>query len=306
MDSDKPSSTGRKHRFNPKPRSRGKTKAATASKTEMADDNDDSEVQRQQVLQHFNELGKHRRSKVVDKVQATFIHGGEQTVSIRGSDCPQDVGLEHNRESDLMDLDDSTEPSKDSSISAAGPSLANKSSEDDSKEYGKPRRTDTYHPTILPWRRPNSGDPDILDEAEFGEAATKYDENAINPASELGLLNPDDTSEKIRLLLLKLPKSLPSIKRSATAEGEQIQQGYSLKDLPPGHMGKMCVYKSGAVKLKLGETQFDVSPGTTISDAEEVVAVNAEKKEFLSLGDLDKRMIITPDVDDILDNEDLG
>lgn len=71
--------------------------------------------------------------------------------------------------------------------------------------------------------------------------------------------NPDDTSEKIRLLLLKLPKSLPSIKRSATAEGEQIEQGYSLKDLPPGQMGKMRVYKSGAVKLKLGETQYDVS-----------------------------------------------
>ncbi|KMS98899.1 hypothetical protein BVRB_3g067900 isoform B [Beta vulgaris subsp. vulgaris] len=190
----------------------------------MADDNDDSEVQRQQVLQRFNELS-----------------------------------------------------------------------------------TDTYYPVTLPWRKPNSGDPDILDEAEFGEAATEYDENAINPASELGLLNPDDTSEETRLMFLQLPNSLPSINRSATAEGEQIEQGYSLNDLPPGYMGKMRVYNSGAVKLKLGETQYDVSPGSTISDVQEVVAVNTEKKEFVSVGDLDKRMIITPDVDDILDKEkDLG
>lgn len=30
--------------------------------------------------------------------------------------------------------------------------------------------------------------------------------------------------------------------------------------MPGGYMGKMLVYKSGAVKLKLGETLFDVSP----------------------------------------------
>lgn len=32
-----------------------------------------------------------------------------------------------------------------------------------------------------------------------------------------------------------------------------------LEDLPAGHMGKMLVYKSGAVKLKLGDILYDVS-----------------------------------------------
>ena len=83
----------------------------------------------------------------------------------------------------------------------------------------------TYYPITLPLRQPNSGDPgilfeswktlsvflmqimallvyshlvihrsfvlllEILNENEFGEDAEKeYDENTINPASELGLL----------------------------------------------------------------------------------------------------------------------
>jgi len=30
-------------------------------------------------------------------------------------------------------------------------------------------------------------------------------------------------------------------------------------DLPGGYLGKMVVYKSGAIKMKLGETLYDVS-----------------------------------------------
>lgn len=96
--------------------------------------------------------------------------------------------------------------------------------------------------------------------------------------------NPDETSENVRLLYLQLPTSLPAIKRSATAKGKEMehssgpssghrgsmavnmgakgsssQHGCSLEDLNAGHMGKLLVYKSGAVKLKLGETLYNVS-----------------------------------------------
>lgn len=36
-------------------------------------------------------------------------------------------------------------------------------------------------------------------------------------------------------------------------------KGTSLEELPEGYMGKMLVYKSGAVKLKLGDILYDVS-----------------------------------------------
>ena len=41
---------------------------------------------------------------------------------------------------------------------------------------------------------------------------------------------------------------------------EGLVKGCNLEELSRGHMGKMLVYKSGAVKLKLGEVLLDVSP----------------------------------------------
>lgn len=37
------------------------------------------------------------------------------------------------------------------------------------------------------------------------------------------------------------------------------KEGCGLEELPDGYMGKMLVYKSGAVKLKLGDILYDVS-----------------------------------------------
>lgn len=73
------------------------------------------------------------------------------------------------------------------------------------------------------------------------------------------------------MLLLQLP-ALPLVKQSVSKKGkekvgtvttsEASTKGCNLEDLPGGYMGKMLIYKSGAVKLKLGETLYDVSPST--------------------------------------------
>lgn len=74
------------------------------------------------------------------------------------------------------------------------------------------------------------------------------------------------------MFLFQLP-SLPLAKRSASTKGNEkadgsttpprrkgdSEKGCSLEDLPAGFMGKMLVYKSGAVRMKLGDTLFDVS-----------------------------------------------
>lgn len=54
------------------------------------------------------------------------------------------------------------------------------------------------------------------------------------------------------MFFLQLPAILPMVKHSATSN-------VSLDELPAGLMGKMLVYKSGAIKLKLGDTLYDVS-----------------------------------------------
>ena len=74
------------------------------------------------------------------------------------------------------------------------------------------------------------------------------------------------------MLFLQLPPNMPTIKRSATADSQEVtkssgppggarnmQKPCSLSELPAGFMGKMLVYRSGAVKMKIGDSLFDVS-----------------------------------------------
>lgn len=204
------------------------------------------------------------------------------------------------------------------------------------KDYREPwDYAHTYYPTTVPWRRPYSGDPDILNEAEFGEVSRtlEYDETAINPASELGFLDLDEASENTRLIFFQLPPTLPVMKRSASAKGkekegtsaalDQIQRVpvasaaggkgssvrvatsqrlRSLEELPAGKMGKLVVYKSGALQLKLGDVLYDVSPGSDCSAAQDVVAINTKDKECCALGELHNRALITPAIDHLLDS----
>lgn len=76
-----------------------------------------------------------------------------------------------------------------------------------------------------------------------------------------------------QLIFMQLPPTLPLPRQSAKAEGGDgtassskplkntgfSSKGCSLNELPAGFMGKMLVYKSGAVKLKLGDHLYNVS-----------------------------------------------
>lgn len=91
------------------------------------------------------------------------------------------------------------------------------------------------------------------------------------------------------MFFLQLPATMPIIKHTATSEARDnasnskppegagqanrlkpsgiaasIEKSCRLEELPSGFMGKMLVYKSGAVKLKLGDTLYDVSTCYTI------------------------------------------
>lgn len=176
------------------------------------------------------------------------------------------------------------------------------------KEYTEPWDYYTNYPVTLPLRRPYSGNPELLDEEEFGEASRSltYDENSIKPAVELGLME-ENLEEK--MFFVQLPPAMPMLKQSVKTEGSEMAtssksskaRACSLNELSGGFMGKMLVYKSGAVKLKLGETLYNVSPGMDCSFAQDVVAVNTEEKYCSNIGELANRVIITPDVDSILD-----
>lgn len=74
------------------------------------------------------------------------------------------------------------------------------------------------------------------------------------------------------VFFLQLPPMVPMIKQSSTVENmgsgnvseqnsasQTRQKTCSMNELPSGSMGKLLVYRSGAVKLKLGDIIYDVS-----------------------------------------------
>lgn len=137
---------------------------------------------------------------------------------------------------------------------------------------------------------------ELLDEEEFGKASSsveEYDESKVNTAKELALGVRALTSATIsisnaiqslmwtlccprqdgdadgRMFFFQLPAALPLGRRpeATTTKGKETGgkmlgisgNRCSLDDLPAGFMGKMLVYKSGAIKMKLGDAIFDVS-----------------------------------------------
>ena len=137
---------------------------------------------------------------------------------------------------------------------------------------------------------------ELLNEEEFGgdSETTTHEENSTNPAEDLGLMVSNlkindqyyivksflihlrvglqEENQEASMFFLQLPPTVPMIKRAPTANDQKVtdssrppggahtvKKACALNELPEGFMGKMLVYRSGAIKLKLGDTFYDVS-----------------------------------------------
>ncbi|KAM1368334.1 hypothetical protein PS1_001681 [Malus domestica] len=320
MDNDDPSH--RRRRFIPRVQPRKKL-GSTAPTPDVGDGGDGGQETRQvqTLLSQHNE-----RRRVVEKkssLQVAFGPGGAgaSSTSIRTFGAAKDGNDGKSGSVVLKDSDDD-EQNLSTLPSASTEAETDVTMEDAIDPEAEPLQgvkntecwdyENTYYPTTLPLRQPNSGDPEILNENEFGEDAEKeYDENTINPASELGLL---EEKEKAKLLFIQLPSILPSTsKPAATAKGKEKvgsstsqestgspEKGCSLEELPAGYMGKMLVYKSGKVKLRLGDTFYDVAPGSDSKFDQDVAVANTAEKKCTVLGELRQRAVVIPDVDSLL------
>ncbi|KAL0479561.1 hypothetical protein AKO1_007784 [Acrasis kona] len=74
----------------------------------------------------------------------------------------------------------------------------------------------------------------------------------------------------------------------------------TLTVVPSGYIGEMFVYKSGKIKLKLGDVLLDVSPGTEFSFEEKLVHISTTDKKCHLLGNLKSHLTCTPDIDYLL------
>ncbi|GJN30688.1 hypothetical protein PR202_gb19016 [Eleusine coracana subsp. coracana] len=160
------------------------------------------------------------------------------------------------------------------------------------KKYAEPWDYDeTDYPVTLPLRRPYSGDPEILDEEEFGESSGSRAQDAeLTAAEQLGLMQPQSVAEPG-----KGPEENAEPASTSTKGRRQgTVRGTKLKDLPGGLMGKILVYKSGKVKMKIGDTLYN-----------EVAAMNIREKHCCTLGEVSKRAVVTPDIDYLLGSVDM-
>lgn len=160
-----------------------------------------------------------------------------------------------------------------------------------------------YFPVTLPLRKPVPGvDTRRLDEEEFGGEGEGEDEDedegGAEAAQELGLKEPKDEDT---LFFFQFPKRLPISLSSSGKEKPPSSRGARLEDLRRGGaMGKLLVYESGAVKLKVGDVVFDALPGTECTFAQEVAAVNTTSKQCSFIGGVHQRVVLMPDVVDVL------
>ncbi|XVF11214.1 hypothetical protein REPUB_Repub08aG0006800 [Reevesia pubescens] len=329
MDEDGPSSGRRKVRFAPKAPQSSRKPKLTVAKSEPSDE-DGEAAQAQYLLGRFNENQTRQRPKVEKKssVQIAFGPGAPSSTLLRtygaqrGETSRRGGTSGKSNNSRLTNPDDNkgqiirslpsiskgdrTDICSSDAIEALAPKIK--------REYSEPwDYQHTYYPITLPMRRPYSGDPELLDQAEFVDAARKEcDENTINPASDLGLLEED---KKKKMFFFQLPTNLPVLKQLASTKGKEkaensvssknlgaLKKGCQLEEFPAGYMGKMLVYKSGAVKLKLGETLYDVSPGSDCAFAQDVAVLNTTEKQCCVVGELGKRVVVTPDISSVLNS----
>ncbi|KAK1399669.1 DNA-directed RNA polymerase III subunit rpc4-like [Heracleum sosnowskyi] len=363
-------SNARKVRFAPKgppPR----RKLAVAPKTEEETDERDEEAA-QALFRRVNERRGRREPKVDKKSSVHVAFGGRSETSTFLTKWGKPKEGSVSKTEDLV-LQDPVRGIKEITVSSLSTSVTNEtrggpivhvdtSHQKIEKNYIEPwDYNHSFYPVTLPLRRPYSGDPEILSEAEFEGGPTKeYDEDLTNSAVELGLLTENKDAQ---MFFFQLPPNLPLVRSRAGADAadnskisksesalrigreqevsrsstplrdadavgkakgkEKVDQGATgishgvspalrgmenvgktmllrkkteqLEDLPAGYMGKMLVYKSGAIKLKLGDILYDVSAGSSCIFAQDVAAINTVDKECCFLGEIEKRAIVTPD-----------
>ncbi|XP_027110528.1 uncharacterized protein [Coffea arabica] len=365
-------STPRRVKFAPKGPPPKRKSTPLQPKTEVAGGGDhggDDEIN-ESLLRKVNEHLTRRWPQAEKKssVQVAFSHGVASSTSLRtygsakegSGDRSNGTGLRDSAADTMGDIHSLPSTSKIDWMVESSEDATVTSFKQKKREYKEPwDYNHSYYPVTLPIRRPYSGNPEVLDREEFGEAkaASEYDESAINSASDLGLLEEVDGE---KMLFLQFPANLPFVKRESgpgstgtsehasasmnhkhragssrpggsvaptTAKGKEIPGSFpmvsgdakgkemvnssvssvgtnknvcSLEELPPGFMGKILVFKSGAVKLKLGDMLYDVSPGSNCAFAQDIVAINTSDKHCCNLGEVSKRAVVTPDIDHLL------
>uniref|UniRef100_A0A182MI11 DNA-directed RNA polymerase III subunit RPC4 n=1 Tax=Anopheles culicifacies TaxID=139723 RepID=A0A182MI11_9DIPT len=119
--------------------------------------------------------------------------------------------------------------------------------------------------------------------------------------------------QKNKIFLLQLPDALPGkcdggdkgapnggdCKTETTVNGEDTPQYCTVRDLAEGYIGKIIRYRSGKVKLKLGDIMFDINLGMDTGFLQELVSINTNQSErngnIINISTIDAKLNASPD-----------
>ncbi|KIP10042.1 hypothetical protein PHLGIDRAFT_85772 [Phlebiopsis gigantea 11061_1 CR5-6] len=165
---------------------------------------------------------------------------------------------------------------------------------------------------------------DLSDSEEEEEMEDIMDDFAISLDAETG-----ESSLQERLYFFQFPDPLPEFiaKASSNAKGKGVDRSGSAQDgtktvtfadgtkpAAPGTegdqvavekldgvIGQLEVYQSGAVKMRLSNgILLDVNAATQTSFLQHAVYLNPEDKKLCVLGQVNRRFVVSPDIDTLL------
>mmetsp|Transcript_24999 Transcript_24999/g.58161 ORF Transcript_24999/g.58161 Transcript_24999/m.58161 type:complete len:333 (-) Transcript_24999:32-1030(-) len=173
----------------------------------------------------------------------------------------------------------------------------------------------TYAPISLPYFNVTEEDELPDDSGNKGQqqplpkkgrpALVHVDEANANAAREL-FLNANGDLQEETYVLMQLPSVLPGLLdpleevRREQEDAASAGVGAGITRLPDGLLGKLRIHKSGKVRMEIGGIPFCVDQGCDTFFQQDLACVCPLANEVIDLGPIHKRMVLTPDVDTML------
>jgi len=89
----------------------------------------------------------------------------------------------------------------------------------------------------------------------------------------------------------------PTADHKGNVDKEESEETYLQQE---GRIGRLLVYKSGKIKMQIGDIIMDVSQGSECSFLQEIVAVDSNDKQAFVMGGVSKRLVCVPNLTHLL------
>lgn len=148
----------------------------------------------------------------------------------------------------------------------------------------------------------------LTPEEEESQRAARLEKARIKQ-QEKELLEATNSSSAFDGAMAPAPKGRgrPSATAAAAAVSKQTTHPATAEDLhqqyPQGQIGKLRVHKSGRLTMLLGSVVMEVSQGTLSNFLQDVVVMDPDAQRSHLIGQVTRKMIVTPDVTSLLDGE---